>query len=90
MVGRERAGQRAAVQRLEDRGLHLQEPALVQEAADRRDHPRTHDEQLAGLVVGDQVELAVAVARLHVLEPVELLGRRPQRLGQQGPVLDAE
>jgi hypothetical protein len=51
---------------------------------------RARDEQLARLLVGDQVELAVAVARLDVLEAVELLGRRAQRLGQQRPVVDAQ
>ena len=40
------------------------------------------DEQLARLLVGDQVELAVAVARLDVLQAVVLVGRRAQRLGQ--------
>ena len=40
-------------------------------------------EELARLLVGDQVELAAAVAGLGVLEPVELVGRRPQALGEQ-------
>ena len=39
----------------------------------------------ARLLVGDQVELAVAVAGLDVLEPMELLRRRAQRLRQQRP-----
>ncbi len=41
------------------------------------------DEQLARLLVGDQVELAVAVAGARVAEPVVLVRRRAKRLGQQ-------
>jgi len=90
VVSGERPRERAAVERLEDRGLHLEEPALVEPAADRRDHARAQDEELARLLVGDQVELALPVARLHVLEPVELLRRREQRLGEERPVVDAD
>ena len=85
VVGRERPRQRAAVERLEDRRLDLEEAALVEPAADGATTLRAQDEQLARLLVGDQVELAVAVAGLDVLEPVELLGRRAQRLGEQRP-----
>ena len=48
------------------------------------------DEQLARLLVGDQVELALAVALLDVGEPVVLVGRRAQRLGEQGPRVDPQ
>ena len=44
----------------------------------------------ARLLVGDQVELAVAEARLHVGQPVVLLGRRAQRLGEQLPVVELQ
>ena len=90
MVGGERPRQRAAVERLEHRRLDLEEAALVEEAADRRDQPAAQDEQLAGLLVGEQVELAVPVARLDVGEPVVLVGRRPQRLREQLPRVDAQ
>ena len=90
MVGRERPRQRAAVDRLQHRRLDLDEALVVEEAADRRDDARARDEQLARLLVGDQVELALAVAGLDVLEAVVLLRRRAQRLGQQRPVLDLE
>ena len=43
------------------------------------------DEDLARVVVDDQVEVAPAVARLDVGQAVELLGQRPQRLGQELP-----
>ena len=85
VVGGERPRERAAVERLQHRRLDLEEAALVEPAPDGGDHLRAQDEQLARLLVRDQVELAVAVAGLDVLEPVVLLGRRAQRLGQQLP-----
>ena len=44
---------------------------------------RAGDEQLARLLVGDQVELAAAKARLDVGQAVVLLRRRAQRLREQ-------
>ena len=44
----------------------------------------------ARLLVRDQVELAAAVARLDVGQPVVLVGRRAQRLGEQLEALDAQ
>ncbi len=81
--------ERAAVERLQDRRLDLQESALVEEAPDRADQVGAPEEQLARLLVGDQVELAVPVALLDVGEPVVLVGRRAQGLRQQRPVVDA-
>ncbi len=90
MVGGERPGRRAAVERLEHRRLDLDEPRVVEEPPHRGDDPRAGDEQLAGLVAGDQVELAVAEAGLDVGQAVVLLRRRPQRLGQQRPAGDPQ
>ena len=90
VVGRERPRQRAAVERLQDRRLDLEEAARVEPLADRGDDLRALAEQLAGLRVGDQVELAMAVAQLDVLEPVELVGRRAQALREQRPAVDPQ
>ncbi len=90
VVGGERPGQRAPVQGLEHRRLDLDEALGVEEAPDGRDHPSPGDEQLARVLVGDQVELAPAKARLDVGQPVVLLGRGAQGLGQQREVLDAQ
>ena len=90
VMGRERPRERAAVERLEDRRLDLDEAARVEPLADRGDDLRALGEQLANLRVGDQVELAVAVAHLHVLEPVELVGWWAQALRQQCPGLDTQ
>ena len=90
VVRRERARQRAAVERLQDRRLDLDEAGVVELAADRGDDLRARDEQLARLLVGHQVELAAAVARLDVLQAVVLLGRRAQRLREHGEALDPQ
>src|SRR3954451_11481805 len=90
VVGRERARDPAAVDRLEHRRLDLHDPARVEEGADRGDDLRARDEELARLLVGDQVELAVAEAGLDVRQPVVLLGRGTQRLGQQRVVVEPQ
>ncbi len=48
------------------------------------------DEELAGLLVADEVQLAPAEALLDVLQAVVLVRRRAQRLGQHGDSLDAQ
>ena len=73
VVGGERPGERAAVERLEHRRLHLDEATGVEPAPDLRDRLGPLQEELAGLLVRHQVELAPAVAGLDVLEAVELL-----------------
>jgi hypothetical protein len=83
---RERPRQRAAVDRLEHGRLDLDEAPLVEPAAHLADHLRPQDEQLARLLVGHQVELAVAVAQLDVGEAVMLLGRWAQRLREHAEV----
>ena len=75
-VRHERAGERAAVTRLEDRGLDLDEALVVERAADRRDHPRAEHEVAARLLVHEQVEVAAPVALLDVGQAVEGVGKR--------------
>ncbi len=84
VVGRERTRRGAAVDRLKHRRLDLDEAALVEEAADRRDRACPRHEPLAHGRIGDQVQLAVAQSRLDVGQPVVLVGQRTQRLGQHG------
>src|SRR3954452_8504014 len=90
VMRRERAGERAAVDRLQHRRLDLDEAVVVEVAAGGGDRLRARDEQRPRVLVGDEVELAVAEAGLRVLQPVELLGRRAQALGEHGEVLDAQ
>jgi hypothetical protein len=84
-LGGDGRGESAAVERLQDRRLDLEEVARVEPAADRGDHLRAQDEQLARVLVGDQIELAPPIAGLDVLEPMELVRRRQQRLREQRP-----
>jgi len=56
-----------AVQRLEDRGLHLLEAPGVEELPGGLDHPGPLFEDLAGVRVHDEVQIARAVPRLYVL-----------------------
>ena len=51
---------------------------------------RAVDEHLAGVLACDQVELAPAVAGLDVAQPVMLVGRRAQRLGEDLKAVDAQ
>ena len=90
VVGREGPGQGAAVERLQDRRLDLDEAVFVEPAAHLADGARPEREDAPALLVGDQVELAAAVAGLGVLEAVELVGRRAQALGEQTPVVDRQ
>ena len=90
VVGRERARGGAAVDRLQHRRLDLDEALVVEEPADLADHAGARDEQLARLLVGHQVQLAVAEARLDVGQPVVLLRRRAQRLRQHGDVVERD
>ena len=60
------ARERAAVERLQHRRLDLDEPVVVEVAADRGHDLRPRDEELARLLVGHQVELAPAIAGLDV------------------------
>ena len=85
VVGHEGPRHGAAVERLQDGRLDLDEAALVEESPDGRDDAGTLDEDLARVVVDDRVEVTTAVARLDVGQAVELLGQRTQGLGQELP-----
>ena len=89
-VGHERVGERAAVARLEDRRLDLDEPALVEVAPDRGDHPGAQLEVGARLLAHQQVEVALPVAGLRVGQPVEGVRKRPLDLGEQLELGDRE
>ena len=72
----ERMCEGAAVARLEDGRLDLDEAGVVQVAPDGRDDPRSRREVLPRLVAHQQVEVALPVAELGILEPVERVGQR--------------
>jgi hypothetical protein len=68
VVGDERPRRRAAVERLEDRSLHLEEVPLVQITADPADRLRAKPEDIPHFAMDRQVRVALAVAHLGVLE----------------------
>ena len=89
VVGRERARQRAAVERLQHRRLDLEEALAVELAADGGDHARACG-KAARLVGGDQVQLAPAVAGLDVVRPWCLSGGGRSALASSVQGVDAQ
>ncbi len=81
---------RAAVERLQHGRLDLQEALAVEIGAHGGDDAGAVGEQLAGLLVCDQVELAAALARLHVDQAGVLVGRRAQRLAEDLEAVHAQ
>ena len=79
VVGGERPGVCPAIDRLEDGGLELEEPVVVEIPADEGDDAAPVPEGLPALLVDDQVHVPLPVPLLHVGKPVELLraGSRP-------------
>ena len=64
--------------------------ALFQLPAQRRDDLRARDEHLAHFGIGDQIEIALPVARLHVFQAVPLLGHGEQGLGKELELLGVD
>ncbi len=83
VVGFERLGRGAARNGLQHRRFHFQEVALHQEAADVRNHLRTHAEGLAHVFVDDQVNVTLAIALFGIGQAMVLVRQRAQGLGQQ-------
>ena len=71
VVGHERPRRGAAVERLQDRGLDLEKPALVQEPPDEGDRLGAEHEDLAHVRVHRQVGVALPVAELGVVQAAE-------------------
>ena len=69
--------------RLHHRGFDLQEVPLQEKRADVLNDPAAPDEDLPHLGVHDEVDVALAVTLLRVLEPVEFFRKRPHGLGDQ-------
>ncbi len=90
MVGDERPRGSPAIERLHHRCFHFDEIARLQLAPQRRDDARPRDEHLAHFRVGDQVQVALAVAGFHVLQAVPLFGHRKQRLGKELQLLGVD
>src|SRR5947207_647045 len=75
---------------LQHRSLDVDETALVQQTADRGDDPGPRPKHRTDLRVCDEIDVALAVPDLDVLEPVPLFGEWPERLRQELKRLDLE
>ena len=79
----ERTGRGAAGDGVQGRGLDFGELAAPEEAADRFDHAAADEETATGLLVDDEVEVALAVDLLGVGQAGPLLGQRAEGLRDQ-------
>ena len=86
-VGNERLGRGTTLDGLQDGGLDLHVAVGLHKATEGGENLRTLTEGLANVVVGDQVDIALAIAGLLVGKTVELLGQRTNGLGKQGRAL---
>ena len=83
----ERLSRSAALDGLQDGGLDLHVAVGLHKATEGGENLRTLTERLANVVVGDQVNIALAIAGLLIGKTVELLGQRTNGLGKQGRAL---
>ncbi len=87
---RERARRRAAGDLLHHRRFHFKVAALVEELPQRAQHLGALHEDFAAVEVGEEVDVALAVANLDVGEAVELLGQCEHGLGEECELLDVD
>ena len=83
MVRDEGLGRGATGDGVHHRRFDFEEAVVDHVVADRLHHAAARHEGEARLLVGHQVEIALAVLLLGIREAAELLGQRTQRLGQQ-------
>ena len=86
----ERLRHRARRDRSQHGRVHLQIAPRVEERPYRRQGPAPRAHRLVNLAVGDQIEVALAIALLDVAQAVIFLGGRTQRLRQQRDAVRAE
>ncbi len=79
VMGAERLGRRAARHRLQHRRFHFQKSAVFQKPAHLAHDQDPLLEDGARMLVREQIEIALPIARLHILQPVPFFRQRPQR-----------
>ena len=89
VVGGERPGQRPAGDGMQQRGLDLDEAAVLEEPAGLRHDAAAGLEHPHAVVVGPQVRVALAVAEVGVGDALPLVAEAPAGLGEQLPLLHA-
>jgi hypothetical protein len=87
VVGRERFGEGASGNRVEQRRLHLDEPAVFQPSPHEAHHAAAHHERAARLLRDPQVDVALAVPGVDVGDAVPLVRELAAGFGQEHPVL---
>ena len=91
VVRDERPGHRAPRDRLQDRRLDLDVPVLVQVGSDRAQGLGARvDQPLPRVGVGREVQVALSLLELGVLEAVPLLGQGAERLREHREPLDED
>ena len=90
MVRLEGPRRRAAGDLLHHRRFDFEIAALVEELAQRLERFGALDEDLAAFEVGEEVDVALAVAQLDVGQAVKLLRQREHGLGEKGQPLDVD
>ena len=88
VMGLEGAGVGATGFGLQHGGFDLQEAALIEPAAHRAHDPGTATEGFAGVRRNDQIEVALAVALLHIRQAMPFVGQGLERLAEHRPVHD--
>ena len=83
VMRREGARQGAAGDRLHHRRLDFKEPVGGQELANRRDRAGADLKHAAHVGIDREIEIALAVAHLDVLQAVPLLRQREETLGEK-------
>ncbi|SBM29952.1 Uncharacterised protein [Klebsiella oxytoca] len=83
VMGDERTGGSATGDHLHHRGFHFHKAAADHELADAGQDLRTHFKGVARFIVGDQIQVALTIARFLILQAVEFVRQRAQGFGQQ-------
>ena len=83
VVGDERTGSRAAGDGVEDRSLDFDVTRVIHRLADAGDDLGTLDERVLDVRVDDEVDVALTVPGVRVLQAVELFRQGQQALGKE-------
>ena len=82
VVSDERTRGRTAGDRVQHRCLHLDVTTVLEKPAQRGDDAKANVEHAPGFVVGDEVDVALPVARVDIGEAVPLVGQLARGAGQ--------
>ena len=83
VMGDERTGSRAAGDGVEDRSLDFDVTRVIHRLADAGDDLGTLDERVLDVGVDDEVDVALTIPGVRVLQAVELLRQGQQALGKE-------